>query len=136
MNQFFTSKRQSVYLKLMGGHILGSNLDLLLRSLTSYLLRHVCTSFKSWNKHVCGLCCVFSFVLHYMVEEKNVQSGKVTFHSNKQGQKYLALVSTWVTETWSYVAPRLWTVYYRFISQKKMEEKSRSYPIHMVMSNM
>ena len=35
----------------------------------------------------------FSFVVHYILEEKTSHSGKVSFHSDKQGHKYLALVS-------------------------------------------
>lgn len=31
------------------------------------------------------------FVIHYMLEEKVMQSGKVTFHSDKLGHKYLAI---------------------------------------------
>ena len=34
-----------------------------------------------------------SFVVHYIIEEKTAHSGKVSFHSDKQGHKYLALVS-------------------------------------------
>ena len=37
--------------------------------------------------------CSFSFVVHYILEEKTSHSGKVSFHSDKQGHKYLALVS-------------------------------------------
>lgn len=35
----------------------------------------------------------FSFVIHYVLEEKTSPSGKVVYTSEKQGHKYLTLVS-------------------------------------------
>ena len=39
------------------------------------------------------LIIISSFVVHYSIEEKTVSTGRVSYHSEKQGHKYLGVVS-------------------------------------------
>ena len=46
---------------------------------------------ESYNLNV---VCLYSFVYHYLLEEKTQPNGKIMYSSEKQSQKHLALVST------------------------------------------
>ena len=54
---------------------------------------YTCSMYMYILKDILICNCSFSFVVHYILEEKTSHSGKVSFHSDKQGHKYLALVS-------------------------------------------
>ena len=46
-----------------------------------------------WNCPYISKICFSSFVVHYSIEEKSQPNGRVSFVSEKQGHKYLSVVS-------------------------------------------